>query len=88
MSKPKHTPGPWFVSHPTGERRRFVIAGGLRIATVAHNRGATSPKANARLMAAAPELLEALMGGGELVSTYTQGFLVDYSLNKQTGGGA
>jgi hypothetical protein len=56
----KHTPGPWELEIITGA---YVTADGTHIADVHHGRTATAKAeghANARLIAAAPELLEAL----------------------------
>ena len=64
MKEQKHTPGPWIATHiigswwiedddPTAFCRR-------RIAIVDDGAGIESPEANARLIAAAPELLAAL----------------------------
>lgn len=65
MTEQKHTPGPWIATRilggwwvaedndPTAFYRR-------RIAGVAGGAGIDSPAANARLLAAAPELLAAL----------------------------
>lgn len=64
----KHTPGPWEAQPPRLGAAITIYAGDTPIATTASN---TSPltmemhrrgeiKANARLIAAAPELLEAL----------------------------
>lgn len=76
MSAPKHTPGPWFVEPillPPLNRRRacggVIVARGVNIATVWGDEEVEpsfrTPKgaeadANAALVAAAPELLEAL----------------------------
>ncbi|GEM_PF-976347 len=60
-----HTPGPWKVERAQGKRGQLYIWmdgeywGGHAIATV-HDRVPESASANARLIAAAPELLEAL----------------------------
>ena len=55
--KAEHTPGPWRV----GENTQYVIAGKDSI-TRTHSvvRGEAVAEANARLIAAAPEMLEAL----------------------------
>lgn len=62
----KHTPGPWgqvgrgrdcFVTVPL--RSIYCERLGYSVAFVSHDRGG-EPEANARLIAAAPELLEAL----------------------------
>lgn len=63
----KHTPGPWHVV-PYGDGNQKVVcsdeAGNWRIAFMATSSGSREElaeiKANARLIAAAPELLEAL----------------------------
>jgi len=59
-----HTPGPWTVrTRLVVEHDRAVYCGARRIASVPHpDRLEPSPEndANARLIAAAPELLEAL----------------------------
>jgi hypothetical protein len=59
-----HTPGPWIVDDKQGgDVYRYVLAEGgdlpTVIARVTLNRGAS--EANARLIAAAPELYEALL---------------------------
>lgn len=61
----KHTPGPWTVVHED-EGSCFVdtVAPGNSQWAIAVPRGPNS-KANARLIAAAPELLEALIECGE-----------------------
>jgi hypothetical protein len=61
MSQPKHTPGPWTVDpHFLDD---IMAADGLDVATVVltgeHCRDMPERRANARLIAAAPELLEA-----------------------------
>lgn len=56
MSDTKFTPAPWHTSKPKGEHRSFVMADSLRVATVAFNRGKCNVKANAKLIAAAPEM--------------------------------
>lgn len=66
MSKMKHTPGPWFVSN--GDLLRVARSNGGSPIVVAgvHKIGSRGgaclgdPLANARLIAAAPDLLEAL----------------------------
>jgi len=68
----KHTPGPWQVlpeecDKPYIRIRGTVLGGRYKIANVitpsyegVHEREAVETRANARLIAAAPELLEAL----------------------------
>ena len=59
----KHTPGPW-AYHNTPTPFIYVNAGGLPICQIytstAHGQSMGEQFANARLIAAAPELLEAL----------------------------
>lgn len=61
----KHTPGPW-EEHPIDSTAIQVRAGGAVVAEVAtasyYTRLSAEQVANARLIAAAPELLEALEG--------------------------
>lgn len=70
MTKTEHTPGPWFVSYtsnghpyqidaPNGRRRAGGIASVTRWGGISFPSSAEG-KANARLIAAAPALLEAL----------------------------
>ena len=68
MSSPRqHTPGPWDVE-PKGSRHFVDGADGLTVAYLdrAGVRERAEIEANARLIAAAPELLEALEGAEEL----------------------
>lgn len=60
MKTPKHTSGPWSIvkAYPQGKSRIDIKAGSLcKIARIFHQPAAYD--ANARLIAAAPELLEA-----------------------------
>lgn len=61
--QPKHTPGPWAVKEYThainGEQYYSVTTEALGVGDVIPN-GITNNKANAHLIAAAPEMLEAL----------------------------
>ena len=50
-----HTPGPWEIIRHTGE----IVANNRRVASTAQNNGLYSAP-DARLIAAAPELLDAL----------------------------
>jgi len=52
----KHTPGPWRIEL----YENFIVSGTISIATTCHNPDRETTKANARLIAAAPDLLEAL----------------------------
>lgn len=66
MSQAKHTPGPWdFYTKPQPNGCPIVGARGLMVAMLAHSINYEDQKqvaiANARLISAAPELLEALI---------------------------
>jgi hypothetical protein len=79
-----HTPGPWSVcdEHPDGVLDRAVkTADGFYVATV-HDTDCGVPwDADARLMASAPELLEALQGlfadDGSFTGRHTTQAVVD-----------
>lgn len=63
----KHTPGPWrFYAEPQPNGCPIVGTGGLMVAQLAHSINHPEQRdtaiANARLIAAAPDLLEALRG--------------------------
>lgn len=64
MSNTKHSPGPWKASPGTGDtlnRASFNILSGIRsVAFVPSGLTGTETKANAELVAAAPELLAEL----------------------------
>ena len=53
-----HTPGPWRVVHHNDDTNRVVVFGICEVWST--SRGTEAKLANARLIAAAPELLEAL----------------------------
>ena len=60
MSEAQHTPGPWRAdSTNVSERYRYVLGGRRLICRI--TKGDGESEANARLIAAAPELLEALI---------------------------
>ena len=62
MSEQKHTPGPWEIE-PFGDGKMAEIRVEGRLACLLHSfskRPTIEDEANARLIAAAPELLEAL----------------------------
>lgn len=63
MSGSKHTPGPWMAWQPRADESVPVRTDGLGITIAYVHQGAiTNAKANASLIAAAPELLDALKG--------------------------
>ena len=67
MSNARHTPGPWFVSDRPHSYGREVSAGSPGGQVIAGGNGAPWPdlfeqQANAKLIAAAPDLLAALQG--------------------------
>lgn len=55
----KHTPGPWEVRHDDAEKVEANDGEGVAVMSGGH-RGTVERAANARLIAAAPELLAAL----------------------------
>lgn len=64
MTKTKHTPGPWYFGIPSGTGNPFVQrgrSGGFTVVAF----DVESAIADARLIAAAPELLEALKSARE-----------------------
>jgi hypothetical protein len=73
----KHTPGPWRVALPPNDRiqSRIIYSAAGSVARAYNNTKAA--QANARLIAAAPELLAALQEARELVrllaSRYSHG---------------
>jgi hypothetical protein len=84
MSAAQHTPGPW-VAHGTivyfpNNRGGFNIA------------NCPDSESNARLIAAAPELLEALVDAANFIQAYSVGQVllerIDAAIAKATGGAA
>ena len=75
MSERKHTPGPWAIEadadkagrHPLHDNRHVTARTGI----VCDLRDQPAQAADARLIAAAPELLHALKWAAEYVSLYT-----------------
>lgn len=61
MNESKHTPGPWFhYDDRSSTERHEIVAMGKTVARVYCTNGCEAEdKANARLIAAAPDLLEA-----------------------------
>lgn len=77
MAETKHTPGPWRVSHD-GIWARSPWNAEVRIATILRHSplNGIDSDANARLMAAAPEMLEVLKTTrGNIVSLGSAGAL-------------
>lgn len=84
MTAPKHTPGPWYLAATNGgfqirnrlSGKKFPETAGLLVATVPHFEvGHNADRANARLIAAAPELLEVLeeaLGHLEILKNYAE----------------
>lgn len=59
--KAKHTPAPWEVNNLEEAETVFYIGGQSGSIASAWNKGGGEGEANARLIAAAPDLLEALI---------------------------
>jgi hypothetical protein len=73
----KHTPGPWEVGYHDKHGQRTVLSQHIEICTCWHHSVGAIEKemeANARLIAAAPELLAALQ---MVMSLYGDGFAAD-----------
>ncbi len=89
----KHTPGPWRTNHNIGRKSELGItadAAPCIIATMANAKEwPAEARANARLIAAAPEMFEALQGalsdGGDFVGWEKKARL---AIAKATGEGA
>lgn len=84
MSEMKHTPGPWTIN------RHGAIVGGdfteytngrgqsqIAMATGAHNISDEERNANANLIAAAPDLLDALKRCSKLIEGEVPSFVID-----------
>ena len=77
----KHTPGPWFYKHEKGWHDIVTHHGELpdgspnswTVASI-NTRREPEHEANARLIAAAPELLEALQSSDRAMSTAKHGY--------------
>ena len=77
----KHTPGPWSSRHIDGFPTSIVAEGAAIAVASSHDNGTDTElpaEANARLMAAAPELLEALEKAGDLIDYLAS--MADYVL--------
>ena len=89
MSAANYTPGPWVTSSlPNGTEWTVSADGGDMLADLT---GCPNEKANARLIAAAPELLaalQAIMGDPDAVDhiLYLDAVAADAAIAKATGG--
>ena len=63
----KHTPGPWKTTHSEVNGYRVSDSTGWGVAVVLKD---TNDEANARLIAAAPQMLEALQTAFDLLKEY------------------
>lgn len=96
MTQSKHTPGPWATKNPTVDSPHIWIVGHAEnkgdngvIAKVGGNRDCETIEANALLIAAAPELLEALEEGLDaLLVRYELDMMTFEGLEKRVGGEA
>lgn len=93
MSKPKHTPGPWALESWRDEHYSLIGDGKVLLGRLSQHLtdapGFIDAKANATLIAAAPELLEALERILEHVpkysaSTFDPGTQTAFTLAAQT----
>ena len=70
----RHTPGPWSVGETSANEGegRFILGEGGYVAVTVRGEGdsAREDEANARLLAAAPSLLEALRENEKLLAAY------------------
>lgn len=79
----KHTPAPWVTEQP--ERKGYVwvsSSDGSRANLATVWRADGNAMANARLMAAAPDLLEALQSLVDMDVSYQRGPMVEEAVNK------
>ena len=60
MSETKHTPGPWKASYDRYERKHSFVGDGMWFGKISWTVTSDRNEADARLIAAAPELLDAL----------------------------
>lgn len=100
MENAKHTPGPWRVGEEAGSEMIVYAPDGFAVAStvVFHRNHDQSKSANARLIAAAPELLEALIafrdgGAGKNFDSWHESYrpAIDKAIAaiaKATGGAA
>ena len=86
MSTTKHTPGPWTVDRIECDCGR---GSGHRIVTESDDLGSSENRANARLIASAPELLEALEHVVEMAPNHNHDWVMKarHAIAKATGQG-
>ena len=88
----QHTAGPWTLFHHESSGARYIDAGSVQMQiTRTSDAGASQIDANARLIAAAPDLLEALIDCRRAleIANFTQELaVVDAALAKAQEGGA
>jgi hypothetical protein len=78
----KHTPRPWFLSHASGDTMP-ITAEGYTVAEALPFDNEGEQEANARLIAAAPELLDALEGVEEWMREYSLDYEIDHDSREQ-----
>lgn len=66
---PTHTPGPWTYQHVEDSWNHVAAENGARAVAKVFGAGSGAGEANARLIAAAPALLEALVQAEEALFT-------------------
>lgn len=93
MTTNKHTPGPWsFYTEPQPNGCPVVGSNGLLICMLGHSVRMADQKeialANACLIAAAPELLEALQGVVRVADRSTMEFFAAHAAIAKAGGAA
>ena len=77
----KHSPGPWLVDDDTGVIFSGTGSGAVAMAPYPQNRAA-----NARLIAAAPDMLAALKAASRIRNGWPEVFdLIDAAIAKATG---
>lgn len=78
-----HTPGPWMYDEESNEVYRLDSAGHVE-ACLCEIRGEPNWRDNARLIAAAPDLLSELQRVQKILESYVQGGENDYLLHWET----
>ena len=73
MMESKHTPGPWKYRHVAETDEHLILQNGSAAYTLVDTFGGNVNKADAALIAAAPELLHML----RVLTWRTEGFLAD-----------